>query len=401
MNNSYKIKEILANKELFEWIAKAKALGADKFLLKYKQDLGAAASFIAEQLQLEKKANVKLPTWQLNNCFYTPTSFEQCTAEAVALEKAKLIKGSNLLVLAAGLGVDDWAFSKTFTAIISVDNNPELNDIANCNFEKLGVKNIERIHQTAEDFLQHNTQKFDAIYIDPDRRKDDKRQILLAEHQPNVVALLPQLLLHSHSIWIKCSPLYDMDMAQKELPFIKTIYSISLYGEVKEMLLEIENNYTKAPHILAIDIQKNETFSEIFSLENLQQYNFTETLDGYLFEVGASIVKIRKHHTYAMLKNLKLIDVQVPFYIGEKPLKIIGKCFKIVAVLNYHFAEIKAYCKSQNINQINAKARGLKYYNTAEFYKKTALTEGGNYFAWITPFKGENKVIICQMVVSK
>lgn len=397
MNNNYKIKEILANKELFDWINKAKAIGLDKFLFKNKQNLGALAHFVAEQLQLEKKAKIKLPTWQISNCFYTTTAFEQCTAEAVAIEKTKLIKGNHLLVLAGGLGVDDWAFSKNFTTVISIDNNTELNELVRYNFDKLDVKNIERISQTAEEFLTHNTQKFDAIYIDPDRRKDDKRQILLTEHQPNVVALLPHLFIHSNSIWVKCSPLYDMDMAVKELPFIQSIHSISLYGEVKEMLLKIEQNHTEETQIITIDIQKKDTLIEIFNFDKKSIPTITETLEGYLYEVGASIVKVRKHHEYAALKNLKLIDIQVPFYIGDISQPIIGKCFKIITVINYHFQEIIAYCKSHQITQINTKARGLKHFNTIEFYKKTGLIEGGNYFAWIMPFKGKNKVVICDM----
>jgi len=399
LNYNYKIKEIIANKELFGWIAQAMQLGKEKFLLKYAPKLGSISGFIVEQINVQNKLSVKLPSWQKYKCLYTLRSFEQSTAEKVAEYKSGLLLGKNLLVLGGGLGVDEWAFSTKFETIESIDNDEELNELAKYNFGIHEQENINRVTDTAEHFLSTDKKKYSAIYIDPDRRDDEKRQILLAEHQPNVLALMTFLLEKTENIWIKSSPLYDMDMALKELQNIKSIYSISLYGEVKEMLIQIKKNYNESPQIICVDILKDTIKEQVFLNEGNLSLQKAESLEGYLYEAGSSIVKMRKHHAYATFNNLQLIDVNVPFYIGKIAIDgFIGKCFKIIDVLNFNTSQLKTYFKKEKITYINAKTRGIQFIETKDFYKKTGLKEGGELYAWICPFLGTNRVIICKKV---
>ena len=123
-------------------MAEAQKLGYDKFIFKYKPTHNELASFVAEQLSLQKNASEKLPTFFKKNCFYTKKLLEQATAENVALYKSNLIKGDKLLVLAGGLGVDEWAFSTNFKHIVSVEIEETVNDLVDFNFNLLQVTNI-------------------------------------------------------------------------------------------------------------------------------------------------------------------------------------------------------------------------------------------------------------------
>jgi len=103
----------------------------------------------------------------------------------------------------------------------------ELNNLFQYNAQQLGIKTILRHTDTAEHFLEtHPQEKYDMVYLDPDRRLDDKRQILLSEHSPNVVALQNALFDFAPKIVIKCSPMYDYEMGLKELKNVAHFYSI-------------------------------------------------------------------------------------------------------------------------------------------------------------------------------
>src|SRR5688572_28699960 len=85
---------------------------------------------LAEQLKLYPRAKEKLPVFTSNYCYLTTKSYEQSSSESLAKYKAGLFSGEVLIDLSGGLGVDDWAFSRSFKNVISVDNDAELNELA-------------------------------------------------------------------------------------------------------------------------------------------------------------------------------------------------------------------------------------------------------------------------------
>src|SRR5690606_20379220 len=92
------------------------------------------------------------------------------------------------------------------------------------------------------------------------------------DHQPNLIELFPLLSKYTQSIVIKCSPLYDFEMALKEIPAITDIYAISLYGEVKEMLLVSKPKSTSINYNLhCVDIQKHEINTVVFKHSEVEQ----------------------------------------------------------------------------------------------------------------------------------
>jgi hypothetical protein len=375
-------------------VAEAQTLGAAKFLLKYSGIYGRIASFAATQAELGPYAQIKLPSFYKNNCFYTRRSLEQCTSEAVALYKSSLFRSRNLLVLAAGLGVDDWAFSFSFEHIVSVDPDEDLNAIAESNAIKLQRENIKRITSSAEAYLTGNTTQFDFIYTDPDRRVDDKRQILLSQHQPNIIQLIPELKKISRNLLVKCSPMYDHEMAAREIENLRELYIVSYRGEVKEMLLHADFEYEGPYQIHCVEVGSSGQVS--FSQNDTGLPASATLLEGFFYEVSAGISKVRKHHHYASMLGLHLIDPSVPFYCSPILVNDFqGRCFNIIHAMPFKSAACSAYLKENRIQKANVKARGLQF-NTVEVYKKLKLGEGGDDYLFIFPFKGEPHIAHCK-----
>lgn len=355
------------------------------FLKKYARTHLKSASLALYQVQLEKKIALKLPYFHNQKCLLTPLSLEQSTSEIVAIFKSTLISGDNILTLASGIGVDDWAFSKSFKWVTSVDIDSELNALVDFNFELLDVKNFKRISSNAETFLNDNKEKlrFDFVYIDPDRRSQGKKEILLSEHQPNVIQLLPEIKKITSNLIIKCSPLYDHQMALKELENIYKILVISVKGEVKEMLLFLDFESNKTPQIECIDLHKDGVLKATFALNN--QYHIETALEPetYFYEVGASIVKVRKQHEYASYFGLKSLHQFYPFYTShELKTDFIGRSFLMIAHFEFKAKVFAEYLVEKKLKDINLKIKGLKFDST-QLFKKLKIKEGGEDYFYI------------------
>lgn len=376
----------------------ANALGADRFLFKHQKEYGQLAADIATIQQLGKSLSDKLPKFAENKCLITRRAYEQCTSEGVANFKANLISGNRLLVLGGGIGIDEMAFSSQFKAVISIEPSQELNDYSIFNFNRLHISNIERITSTAEDYLDHSATIFDCIYTDPDRRSGQTRQILLKDHQPNIIELLPKIKSRCKKLIVKCSPLYDYEMAIKELPSVKDIYAISQDGEMKELLLicDFEDNAIKT-QLHCVDVEVH-AFKQIsFPIDSNQLPEYDNHLSGvFFYEAGASLVKMRKHHDYAAVKKLSLYDKSVPFYhsLNEEN-NFIGRKFRIVSTQIYKGSDCLKYFENNQITKANIKVRGLNF-DTEAARKKLKLKDGGEHYIFIFPYKGDKLMVHCK-----
>ncbi len=394
MNISYKDKE-----NFLKFRDEAKKIGKDKFIFKYKNSISIQnINLILENVDLEKKAVLKLPVFFNHQCVFTRKSFEQASSEILALYKSTMYKGNSCLILAAGLGVDDWGFSKSFTKVISVDSDNHLNDIVKYNFELLNIQNVERVTDTAESFVNSCSMKFDLIYIDPDRRDEDgKRTFSLSQHQPNVIQLMNELYSISEKIVIKCSPMYDVHMAIKELKNIVNIYAMSIKGEVKEVLIELDSEYNDAPKLNAIDFQNEEAVHEVFEMETTSfNSQKAEEIGPYLIDTGSSIVKLRKIKEYASKMKFKFMNENSPFLISDYvPKTCIGKVYEIMQTCSFNSKQIKLMLKELNIKQLNIKIRGIEM-KSENLFKKFGVKEGGYHFLFITKINNEVTCILAK-----
>lgn len=313
--------------------------------------------------------------------------------------KCTEFSGNKILVLAAGLGIDDWAFSHSFKEVISIDTDEDINDISRYNFQKAGIHNIKRVNAKAEEFVINDTNEYDLIYIDPDRRTEKGRQILLSEHQPNIIELLPELFQKSKKVLIKCSPLYDYEMAKKELPHLSKMFSISRNSEMKELLLLVDSeNESSNLEIICCDLNKNgqtqiyKTFEDL----NIHLKNLEDHIGKYLYEAASCLVKMRVQSKYAFELDLKPLHYLVPYFTSDiLNENFIGRCFTIIQSMSYNVKNCLKYLKENQINKANIKARGVKF-NTEDVKKKLKLGDGGNDYIFVLPFKNDTILIHCR-----
>ncbi len=395
MNPTNKIENLIQEFDLGNFLTQNKHLDGETFLLRDKSSINFLKGLLANQLNLYLKAKNKLPTFYQNHCWFSPKSFEQCSSEAAALHKSILFSGKNLLDLSGGLGVDDWAFSKNFEQIFSLDPDESLNILVRENFKKLGVLNVNRIDAGAEAYLEQNVNlNFDLIYLDADRRNPDGKDYSLEGGNPSYPELEKQLLSIGKKILLKLSPMADLNYLRKNISHLKQLMVIGYKNEVKEILAEIEPNYLGEVKVFAHVLDQTETFLKWPNEKAIVKPKVTRDL--YFFESHNALVKSNLSKTYLSANRIDDWGVSGIFGMARfEPKEFMGRVFLVKKTMPYHKSEMKSYFKSFGIKQANFTKRNFP--TQIEVLRKTfGIAEGGSdYFFFTTMEDGSLEVCHC------
>jgi len=349
----------------------------------------------AEQIKLYPKAKEKLPIFTSNYCYLTTKSYEQSSSEALAKYKANLFSGETLIDLTGGLGVDDWAFSNSFKRVVSVDNNSGLNNLVRINLNKLKTNNVERIDSGAVEFIKLDL-KSDLIYIDADRRTTTKKSVTLEDSEPPVLKMLERMFEISKNMLFKLSPLIDITYLTKSLPNIEKILVVSVYNEVKEILVHLNSNYTGKIKLKAVDISKHGAveYSAVFGDNSKPKIN----IDGkYFYEPANSLIKAGLVNSYANSLNLETVSKNGVYLLSDKSINnFFGRSFTVIGKLPFSKSNIVKYLKENKISKGNLSKRNFRLH-VDELKRLTKLKDGGgDYFFFTQDIKKQKLVYHCK-----
>lgn len=197
------------------------------------------ASLVATQVKYLQRAKHKLPRLYEAGCIIPPRAFEQSSSEESAGVKA--ISGGSLLDLTCGLGIDTISFSERFDRVVALERDEVLARVVRYNLGLLGIKNVEVVTTTAEDYLSRCGEHFDWVFVDPDRRSaEGKKMVRMEDCSPNVLEQMPHIERVADRLGVKLSPLFDVEEARRLFPSSE-VEVVSIAGECKEL-----NVYTKA-----------------------------------------------------------------------------------------------------------------------------------------------------------
>lgn len=353
---------------------------------------------ILNQVAAKAKAREKLPTWFAAEGIIYPAkiSVEQASSEITAAYKATLVSGESLIDLTGGFGVDDLYFSKKTKAVAHCEINPELSAIVSHNFEQLDVSNIKCHTGDSLDILKKSPRKWTWIYIDPSRRHDAKGKVfLLKDCLPDVPGLLNLYFSFSDKILIKTSPLLDISAGLSELRNVKSIHVVAIKNEVKELLWELEKDFSGTISIRTVDIvkEREEIFDFELGISATASLGFPQK---YLFEPNAAIMKSGAFEEIGVYFNLEKLHRHSHLYTsGQNNPDFPGRVFEIVKALPYTKTGMKELAK---IGKANITTRNFPD-SVESIRKKWKIGDGGNTFCFFTTDKIDNKIVlICSKI---
>ena len=200
------------------------------------------------QIEGRQLALKKLPSWASLEGIRWPKriSLEQCSSEATSRYKRRIIESSGILKekhrtfadLTAGLGVDFAALAPWFDKAYYVECQEELCALARRNLPLLGCAHAVVICGEGEEWLAESAEPLDLIMIDPARRDQAGRKVMLIEDcTPDVCAMQQMLRRQARWTLIKLSPMLDITAALRVMQGVVAVHVVSVEGECKEVLL--------------------------------------------------------------------------------------------------------------------------------------------------------------------
>lgn len=354
------------------------------------------------QIATRQKAKTKLPTFYAEERVIYPSalSLEQCSSEQTATYKANLVKGKLLIDLTGGLGVDAFFFSRHFEKVIYVERNEDLAAIAKHNFEVLGAKHITVINSDAQEFIKKFHEKVDYIYLDPARRDQANRKVVLLEDcEPNILGMLPLL---DTKVVLKTSPMLDIDLATRSLGYVTEVLILAVENECKEVVYFIDKNHQQA------QFSKNQIIKTVHLAKNqIQTFSFhqqeEETVEvplalpqNYLYEPNAAILKAGAFKTVAKTYGINKLAIHTHLYTSTHLVEnFAGRIFHIQAICKLDKKELASYLPD---NKANITVRNFPL-SVEEIRKKTSIKDGGDIFLFaITNCEGKKVVLVSKRV---
>lgn len=233
---------------------------------KQKLPNGITSRDLVAQLMARKKAALKLPLWHRTRgvVYPPPLNLEQCSSEAAAIFKSTRIQGERGADLTMGFGVDSFFLSKN-TSMVSVEQDENLIAIARHNHALLNSGSIQYVQGTAEEFVAQCRENLDFIYIDPSRRKGNKKFFDFTDSSPDVVEMMPQLFRLTPRVIVKASPLMDVQKGMRSLRHVQRVIAVGIGNECRELLFFLEKKAQDEPVIEAVELSRSGIVSSGFS----------------------------------------------------------------------------------------------------------------------------------------
>ena len=352
---------------------------------------------LANQIIAKLKSEQKLSSWFNTQNIYYPEkiSIEQTSSEVTANYKSTLIKGTSIIDITGGFGVDCFYFSKHFKDVTHCEINEDLSIIVKHNYLQLKKENIITFSGDGLEFIKNYKANFDCIYIDPSRRNDLKGKVfLLNDCLPNVPENIDFLFSKTNQILIKNSPILDITSTINELKFVKEIHIVALNNEVKELLFLLEKEYDKAVKIKTINIGKNSTQSFNFNYKEEVISTYSKPLT-YLYEPNAAILKSGGFHEISHQLNIFKLHQHSHLYTSNEIINFPGRVFKIEEVLNYDKKKVKKLIPE---NKANITIRNFPK-TVEQIRKETKIKDGGSlYLFFTTDLENKRICILCSKI---
>ena len=407
---------------------------------------GVDLQYALQQISAYQILTKKVPSWAECDELIFPRqlSLEQSSSELTARYKASLIKefmGNQPFThidLTGGMGIDCYFIAQNASASHYIEQNSDLCQIAQHNFTHL-TPNISVHNTTAEEFLnqitddrvqstEHRAQITDnsiaekakntnsqlstfnfqlstLIYLDPARRGDHGQKLVsIADCQPNVIELLPQMFALTDKVVVKLSPMLDITRAIGELHCIEKLYVISVANECKELLLFINKECKTETEICAINLNSQQSIvnsslllTGTLSHESALTIPYAAKMGEYLYEPYAAHLKSGLYKTIAEMYAISKLHPHSHLYTSDElNTNFPGRQFRVNQVIPFNKKNIKSFFKEHPKANLTTRNFPLTVSQLRTQYK---IKEGGELYVFATTLRDDSLVLVlCEKV---
>ncbi len=357
---------------------------------------------MAVQITARQRLRDKLPTWVANPDIIFPSAvpIEQASSEQTARYKAKIVSDLTpypdlLLDGTGGMGADTWALATVVKQAIYVESNPELAQLAAHNLPRLGAMNVTVVDAQSDVVLSGRTTPVDWVYLDPARRDDRGGRVVQLENcEPNLVAWWPMLMVKSHNVLVKTSPLIDIEATLRALPGIRAVHVVAVQHEVKEVLFVAGNEPVAADEVQIVACDLTTTGAVDFTFRRGDERTVPVGFDTpcvYIYEPNAAVMKAGAFRVVAHRFGLAKVAPHSHLYTSDELVSPFpGRRFRLEAICKPTRAELQKLVPSM---KANLTVRNFPQ-SVDELRKKLGLKEGGDTYILATTLQNGDKRLL-------
>lgn len=392
---------------------------------------GVDMPYALAQISGWQTAKRKLPTWAETEGIAYPASLsmEQCSSELTAIYKRavteRLLAGLNgsasdaaespasatLVDLTGGFGVDFAMLAPLFARATYVERSQELCGIVGHNLPLLGVGNAQVVEGDSADYLS-TMPLSTVVYADPARRdRNGRRAYAIADCEPNVLSLMPELVSKAEILLLKLSPMLDISQAVAEIEsegmaYVAEAHVVAVRNECKELLLVIRRRGGSGvlPPLKLLCANDD----EVFVVENIRASGTLKALNALngkpqplpdditgccLYEPNAAVMKAGCFAELGRRFGVRQLDNNSHLFVSRDEIGgFPGRKFFIRAVATMRRGDMK--CALKGVERANVAVRNFPM--TAEtLRKRLKLKDGGDTYVFGTTVKGSHILLVC------
>lgn len=352
----------------------------------------------ARLIEARRKIRDKVPSWHDVPELEYPGNLpvEQCSSEETALYKQAFVpEGARMADLTGGLGVDCWFLSRKAAEAHYCERHAACCAAARHNFACLGDSRIAVHEGDGIEWLRRQTQRFDLLYLDPARRdKAARRVYAISDCEPDLLAVKELLLSRADRVLAKISPMADIARTLAQFPELRQLHVVGAGGQVKELLLLLENGPAAGPVIVVADGPHRFSFRP--EEEPAAAVRYTDRIGRYLFQPSKAILKAGAFRLLAARSGLAKLAPSTHLYTGDAPVADFpGRCLEVEAVLDWNGATIRQLQKSYDRLEMTALNFPL---DTDALRRRLGIPGGGRRHIYATTLNDKKKtLIICKI----
>ena len=328
---------------------------------------------------------------------------EQSTSYALAAFHASLMESDGLSVtdLTCGLGIDVFHLARRASQVTGIDWQEHLAEALGYNARQLGLGNVRGLCGDSVSMLTDGKLHADMAFIDPARRGEDgKRLFAVADCQPDVVALMPELRKCFRFLVVKLSPMLDVTQCLRELgKNVTDIYALGTRTECKELVAALDfSNETDCPGIHAVTVGNDGKWDDFsFTIPEEEAAAPPRTIApkaGWaVYEPFPAVMKAAPLKLLASrFQGLAKLASNTHVYTSEVPIAAFpGTAWKVDEVVEWKSKNIKRL--KSRLPQADVAVRNFGM-SAAELQSKLGNRQGGNArLLGVTDSRGERLML--------
>ncbi|MDD2419633.1 MAG: SAM-dependent methyltransferase [Bacteroidales bacterium] len=401
-------------KDLLDFIDQQRDGDTHRLLLSPPANVNIDIRLAVSTLEALKKLKGKADTWYNTKELVFPSamSAEQCSSEIAAKYKALYFKGSVIVDLTGGLGVDSYFFSKHNPFVFYIEKDPFLCRAANHNFRVLSSNNISVLNKSIsphnitkilEDISKEHNGALLKIYLDPSRRKNGTRVKAMVQYEPSVAEIKREIFKYSDHIMVKISPMEDLKSTIEELGNVFLIDVVSIDNDCKEILIHMNPQQKIAQNNIPIHIAILKGMSkQIIEFTFEQEKNTicqycTDSIEEYLYEPDVAILKAGAFKFVANKYQLTKLSRNTHLYTSDVLVQNFpGRAFKVKEVVDFDKTTIRNLSKKIPKATISTRNFPLP---AETLRKRVKIADGGKVTLYGCTLESHvKKIIICERV---